>query len=176
VDDSPNILGLRETIASLEARFLQLSEIDKQRQLIAQKITTELKAELEAKDCELLKAVSERDAKDCELLKAVSERDARANQAEEAQQAFEQLKQKLAVELKEKEEALNHAKYLMEQLEDKEAEARSVKEEAELTLLQLYQVQEELEHYVLLSRRQAEMLISSENLFTRTTKVALELT
>ena len=67
MDNSPNILGLRKTIPSLEARFLQFSEIDKQRQLIAQKITSELKVELEAKGCE---------------------RDARANQAEEAQQAF----------------------------------------------------------------------------------------
>ena len=110
---SPDAVNLREIIASLEVRFLQLSEIDKQRQLIAQKI------------------------------------------ASEAQRSVEELKK---------------------QLDEKEAEARSVKEESELTLLQLHQVQEELEHYFLLSRRQAEMLVSSENLFTRTMKVALDLT
>jgi len=105
-----------------------------------------------------------------------AENDIQAKEKEEAQQAVEQLKQQLAVELKEKEEALKHAQYLMEQLDEKEAQARSVKEESELTLLQLHQVQEELEHYFLLSRRQEEMLLSSKNLFGRMTKVALELT
>ena len=40
-------------------------------------------------------------------------------------------------------------------LRTQEAEAR---EEAELTLLQLHQVQEELEHYFLLARGQAQQL------------------
>ena len=81
MEDSPNILGLKETIALLEARFLQFSEIDKQRQLAVQKIASELNVKLEAKDCELQQVVSERDA--------------RANQAEEAQQALEGCKHQL---------------------------------------------------------------------------------
>ena len=150
MEPSPDIVSLRETIASLEARFLQFSEIDKQRQSIAQKIASELKEKLEAKGCELQQIASERDA--------------RANQAEHAQQRVEELEQQLAVELKEKEEALKHAEDLMEQLGEKEAEASSVTEEAELTLLQLHQVQEELENYFLLSRHQSDLLSSYSNL------------
>lgn len=44
------------------------------------------------------------------------------------------------------------------QLQAKEGELREAREEAELTLLQLHQVQEELEHYFLLSRGQDHLL------------------
>ena len=44
------------------------------------------------------------------------------------------------------------------QLQAREGELRDAREEAELTLLQLHQVQEELEHYFLLSRGQDHLL------------------
>ena len=47
---------------------------------------------------------------------------------------------------------------LQEQLKAAQAETKDAREEAELTLLQLHQVQEELEHYFLLSREQNALL------------------
>ena len=47
---------------------------------------------------------------------------------------------------------------LGEELQTRDAELREAREEAELTLLQLHQVQEELEHYFLLSRGQDVLL------------------
>ena len=45
-----------------------------------------------------------------------------------------------------------------ESLQKAQAELKEAREEAELTLLQLHQVQEELEHYFLLSREQSSLL------------------
>ena len=47
---------------------------------------------------------------------------------------------------------------LQEQLKAAQAETKDAREEAELTLLQLHQVQEELEHYFLDSRSKDELL------------------
>ena len=49
-----------------------------------------------------------------------------------------------------------------------EVETNAASKDAELTELQLHQVQEELEHYFLLCRYQADILSSSENLVKRT--------
>ena len=49
-------------------------------------------------------------------------------------------------------------KALQEQLKAAQAETKDAREEAELTLLQLHQVQEELEHYFLDSRSKDELL------------------
>lgn len=45
-----------------------------------------------------------------------------------------------------------------ESLQTAQADLKEAREEAELTLLQLHQVQEELEHYFLLSREQSSLL------------------
>ena len=47
---------------------------------------------------------------------------------------------------------------LQQQLKAAQAETKEAREEAELTLLQLHQVQEELEHYFLDSRSKDELL------------------
>ena len=47
---------------------------------------------------------------------------------------------------------------LQQQLKAAQAETKDAREEAELTLLQLHQVQEELEHYFLDSRSKDELL------------------
>ena len=150
-----SLAGLQERFDDLhqqaEARFAALdaeNDFQAKEKEEAQRALEESRHQLEAKMAEL-------EAKGGELAKVVEERDAHAKEKGEAQQTVEELKK---------------------QLDEKEAEVRSVKEESELILLQLHQVQEELEHYYLLSRRQAEMIVSSENLFTRTMKVALDLT
>lgn len=54
-------------------------------------------------------------------------------------------------------------------------ELKDAREEAELTLLQLHQVQEELEHYFLLSRRQQQLLDSHEQLELRSERLLADL-
>ena len=54
--------------------------------------------------------------------------------------------------------AQNQAKQAQDQLKTAQQDAKDAREEAELTLLQLHQVQEELEHYFLLSREQDSLL------------------
>jgi len=85
------------------------------------------------------------------------------------QQDLEQLRQTSDAELSEAREAREEAECLTNQLQPRvqeleqqlharDAELSEAREEAELTLLQLHQVQEELEHYFLLSRGQNELL------------------
>ena len=96
------------------------------------------------------------------------ERDARVTESSESQQSVEELKKQLelmAVELQKTQSLLS----------GKEMEAMSASEEVELTLLQLHQAQEELERYFLLSRRQAEVLASSQDLVARITNLGLKL-
>ena len=52
----------------------------------------------------------------------------------------------------------NELSQLRQQLEARDSELKDAREEAELTLLQLHQVQEELEHYFLECRAQADLL------------------
>ena len=61
----------------------------------------------------------------------------------------------------------------MEELRMREAEAAS--RDAELMSLQLQQLQDELRHYFLLSRRQAEMLVMSEEICTKAVLLTAEL-
>ena len=49
-------------------------------------------------------------------------------------------------------------------LTGRDAELAEAREEAELTLLQLHQVQEELEHYFLLARGQKQLLADHQQL------------
>ena len=60
---------------------------------------------------------------------------------------------------------------LILQLSDarKQVDQKSENEEARLALLQLRQVQEELEHYFMLSRQQSELLEANEDLCARFT-------
>lgn len=74
---------------------------------------------------------------------------------EELEQVFLQ-KQTLEKELNSAQQAISPEK--TRQTATAEADLKEAREEAELTLLQLHQVQEELEHYFLLSREQSSML------------------
>ena len=77
----------------------------------------------------------------------------------------ELLAQNLKQQLKEKEEALQQVAELKKQLEESSAllnemrlEAKAASEEAELSLLQLHQVQEELENYFFQSRSKDDLI------------------
>ena len=118
----------------------------------------------------------------------VAERDVQAKEKEEAEHALEECRQQLEAKASELQsivierdaEAEDNEK-LRQQLEqvsaclaEKVAEVKVASERSELALLQLHQVQEELEHYFSLSRRQAKILTSSESLFERTAQLALK--
>ena len=137
-----------------------------------------LSKQLEAKGDELQKVVGERDAQ----AKAASE-DAELTllQLHQVQEELEQLflkNQEKASLLKTTE---NQVAELKEELElasasqtEKEAQAKAASEEAELTLLQLHQVQEELEHYFLrsqsadqLAAAQKQQLMRAQTLISR---------
>ncbi|AII47840.1 hypothetical protein KR52_01505 [Synechococcus sp. KORDI-52] len=82
-----------------------------------------------------------------------------------------ELSRTISLQEKEKEDTQHQLTVLRQQLEqalaslrEKEAEANVASEDAELILLQLHQVQEELERYFLVSRRQSEMLSASSNI------------
>ena len=110
-----------------------------------------------------------------------AERDARAQEKEEAQKAVEELKQQVSAKAAELEIERNERAAGAERVKALEGELAGVKaerdaqekdkeatrEDADLTLLQLHQVQEEVEHYFLLSRLQANMLSTSEKLSKR---------
>lgn len=66
-------------------------------------------------------------------------------------------------------------KAMGEQLETLERERDDLREEAELILLQLHQVQEELEHYFLLSRSQQELLERFQSQLKRSRSLLLHL-
>ena len=109
----------------------------------------------------------------------VADRDVQAKEKAEAQHALEMCKQH---QLEEQEVARQALEGLQKQLEqasvrlaEMKSEAKAASERSELALLQLHQVEEELEHYFLLSRRQAKLLASSEDLFNRTALLTLKL-
>ena len=154
----------------------------------AQKAVEELKQQVSAKAAELEIERNER-AAGAERVKALeaeldgvkAERDARAQEKEEAQKAVEELKQQvsakaaeLEIERKERAAGAERVKALEGELDGVKAERdaqekdkEATREDADLTLLQLHQVQEEVEHYFLLSRLQANMLSTSEKLSKR---------
>ena len=122
----------------------------------------ELKKQLEAKEIEL------------------TEKEAKAKEASEEVELtllqLHQLQEELLALFISKKKVENKLKKLRKHLEqgsasliknDKEAKANS--EKSELTLVQLLRnIQKEREYYFLLSRRQAEMLSSSEKIYNKT--------
>ena len=137
----------QEALSSLEERFHQLDEWNKECSAAYDKEVDKLRQRLGEKEAELLKVLGERDA--------------RAKEKDETQQAAQELrKQLLEVQAMEKEKA-------QQQLAEKSEELGKTQQDLELVLLQLHQVQEELENYFLLSRHQDELLASYSGLQER---------
>ena len=86
-------------------------------------------------------------------------------------QSAEALKQQFEEEMSSIKNALNaleaEKSALQQQLSESRQQTTEAREEAELTLLQLHQVQEELEHYFLLSRGQSKQLDHYDSLLLR---------
>ncbi len=61
----------------------------------------------------------------------------------------------------------NELERLKNQLQERDSELKDAKDEAELTLLQLHQVQEELEHYFLSSRDGDELAAAQQHQLSR---------
>ena len=167
------------SLQSLENRFSQLRQTEQRRSLVADKALTDLKAQLEAESETLSRAIAERDAlfKEKEegqefakeLEKQLSDRAAERTAAEERVKALEdQLvgaiqerdiqakeKEKMQIKVVELNKQLEHSSEL---LTEKQSKSEAATEEAELTLLQLDQVQEELQHYFYKSRAKDEFI------------------
>ena len=96
------------------------------------------------------------EAKEAELQSLLAERDASTNETEDALQQIEQLNSQLEAKTSEIESS-NTAAFTGEE----------VREEAELTLLQLHQVQEELEHYFLYSEAGDQLAEAQQHQLSR---------
>jgi hypothetical protein len=143
------LLQLHQVQEELEHYFLQSREQAKQLEE-GQQLNEQALQALEAEKAEAAKAAE--DLKQ-QLM-------AQGAQVQEAQQARDQQAERVKALDSEKASALSQLEELSQQL----SEAR---EEAELTLLQLHQVQEELEHYFLLSRGQVQQLERYDALLRR---------
>jgi chromosome segregation ATPase len=141
-----DFLAVQRSLAGLQDRYDDLHRTAQAQfvALVAER-DVQTKEKLEAQQAvEELKQQLE--AKGVELQKVVGERDARAKEKGEAQQAVEELKK---------------------QLETSQFENKEAREEIELILLQLHQVQEELEYHFLLARQQDELLSSYSDIQLR---------
>ena len=98
------------------------------------------------------------------------ERDDVIEERDEALRSLSVLREQLEINVKEKEQLSQQVSDMRSQLEELERARKESLEacrQAELVLLQLGQVQEELEHYFLLSRHQSELLKANEDLQAR---------
>ena len=183
--------ALSDLRSDLESKVEELSKIVSERDARAnekaekQKEVEELKQQVSAKGAELERERKER-AAGAERVKALEgelagvkgERDARVK---EKQKEVEELKQQvsartaeLEAERQEKAAGAQRMKALEGELAgvkgEREAQAKKAKEareEAELTLLQLHQVQEELEHYFLKSRGADQLAAAQQDQLLR---------
>ena len=100
----------------------------------------------------------------------IEERDEVIEERDEALRSLSVLREQLDINVKEKEQLSQQVSDMRSQLEELERarkESLEARHQAELVLLQLGQVQEELEHYFLLSRHQSELLKANEDLQAR---------
>ena len=136
------------TLQKQYATLLSIAEENNNKSLLQvsslEEIIAKQRNEQEAMQQSVVELKKQLEAKGVELEKVVGERDAHAMERGEAQQAVEELKKQL--------------KQVSASLTEKEMEAKDASEEAELTLLQLHQVQEELEHYFRSSRAKEELV------------------
>ena len=100
----------------------------------------------------------------------IEERDEVIEERDEALRSLSVLREQLDINVKEKEQLsqlVSDMRSQLEELERARKESLEARHQAELVLLQLGQVQEELEHYFLLSRHQSELLKANEDLQAR---------
>jgi len=96
------------------------------------------------------------------------------SQLKEAQKARHEQAARVNALQAEKAAAAKSAEQLKQQLTAQTVQVQEVQEESELTLLQLHQVQEELEHYFLVSREQGELLKRQNQLTGKALKLAVD--
>ena len=126
--------------------------------------------ELDRLDQRLIEYKSESHSLIEEKDKVIKEKDEVIGERDEALRSLSVLKEQLDINVKEKEQLSQQVSDLRSQLDELERarkESLEARHQAELVLLQLGQVQEELEHYFLLSRHQSELLKANEDLQAR---------
>lgn len=116
----------------------------------------ELRQQLQARDSELRDAQEEAELTLLQLHQVQEELEQLflQNQAQARDSESDELNE-LRKQLQARDSESNELNELRQQLQARDSELKDSQEEAELTLLQLHQVQEELEYYFLESRKQA---------------------
>ena len=167
----PSLDSLLERISSIENSIKRstMEKADVQQELL------KLKVQLEAKDLKTAELLSRSDGlvnqleqKKSELNLLSTERDGLVNQLEEKKSELKLLSTQCDVQANENVQVHKKAEELAIRVEAEASARKSAEEEVKSSLVQLHQVQEELEHYFLLSRRQFKMLESSSKLQERT--------
>ena len=188
----PSLDSLLERISSIENSIKRstMEKADVQQELLKLKVQLEAKDlktaellsrsdglvnQLEQKKSELNLLSTERDGlvnqleeKKSELNLFSTERDGLVNQLEEKKSELKLLSTQCDVQANENVQVHKKAEELAIRVEAEASARKSAEEEVKSSLVQLHQVQEELEHYFLLSRRQFKMLESSSKLQERT--------
>ena len=91
-----------------------------------------------------------------------------------AESRFLKLSAEIDLHVKEKEEAINEIATLKRKLEAAQCELSDSREELELVLLQLHQMQEDLDYCYFLNSEKSEILSASERLNNRSLSVLIE--
>ena len=141
------LLQLHQVQEELEQIFLADRQKEQDLEQLRQTSDAELSEAREARE-EAERLTNQLQPRVQELGQQLHARDAELSEAREAREEAERLTNQLQPRVQE----------LEQQLHARDTELSEAREEAELTLLQLHQVQEELEHYFLLSRGQNELL------------------
>ena len=167
----PSLDSLLERISSIENSVERstMETADVQQELL------KLQVKLEAKELEAAELLSRSDGLVKQLeekrseLKIFSTRlEAEGSARRKAEEDLEQLVIRLEAEGSARRKAEEELEQLAIRLEAEGSARKNAEEEGKLSLVQLHQVQEELEHYFLLSRRQFKMLEASTKLQERT--------
>ena len=165
---------LHEPHPPIEARDIELRDMRKQLQARDSELSElrEVRQQLQARDNELSelkevrKQLQARDNELSELKEVRKQLEVREHESKEAQEELEELVlqnqslnnklselKEVRKQLKARDAELSELKEVRKQLKARDAEFKEAQEEAELVLLLLHQVQEELEHYFLESQK-----------------------
>ena len=182
------LLQLHQVQEELEAVFLADQVKQKKLEEMNQQVSAKA-SQLETERKERALAAEQVIALEADLTRMQGERDAQAKENGKAQKSVEQLEQQISVkgaeleeEIKAKAAGTERIKALEEELArakgerdaqvKEKAEARA---EAELTLLQLHQVQEELENYYIKSRGADQLAAAQQDQLARAQRVMAKL-
>ena len=153
------LLQLHQVQEELESTFLKLQNLEKQHNELKQQHQTlqserDTLKQQQAQTAQTLKATTqERDQAKQQQAQTAQKLKATTQELDQAKQQHQALNQQYQTLEKQLQQAQANAKAAQERTQQQATEHEDTKQEAELLLLQLHQVQEELEHYFLQHQR-----------------------